>query len=279
MKRLPLFCRALLPSLALVPLLWLPAAAQKSGKPITEKGLEDSLKAGGLKDSELIPIIQKRGVDFILSSDLQQRLAAAGASPALLEAVRTHYHGPDGDIVTPPPVATSHASERAAERAPNHASLPTAPGIYVQRGAAWVPLHQESAEYVPEGMVKAFGKASGGLLKLRGDVNAEIAGSHSNIAVNSPAVFLIRMPPGLTAGDYLLVHTHEKHDNREFKVSADTLKSKDNVAYRLLDLSGSNLEIEVSQGAGDYAFVDATNQPSHAPEDHKIFLYTFQIAP
>jgi hypothetical protein len=279
MKNLYRLCRALFLPIALAPLLCLPATAQKSTKPITEKGLEDSLKAGGLKDSELIPIIQKRGVDFILSSDLQQKLAAAGASPAVLEAVRTHYHGPDGDIVAPPPVATSRATERAAEHAPNRPVLPSAPGVYVQRGATWMPLHQESAEYVPEGMVKAFGKASGGLLKLRGDVNAEIAGTHSNTSVNSPAIFLIRMSPGLTAGDYLLVHTHERHDNREFKVSADGLKSKDNVAFRLLDLAGPNLQIEVSQGVGDYAFVDSSNQPSRAPEDHKIFLYTFQIAP
>lgn len=279
MNRVSMMCCGLVASLALAPLLAISAVAQKSAKPITEKGLEDSLKAGGLKDAELIPIIDKRGVDFILSSDLQQRLAAAGASPAVLEAVRTHYHGPDGDIVAPPPVPTSRATERAAERGSNRPSLPSAPGIYVQRGAVWVPLHQESAEYLPDSMVKAFGKASGGLLKLRGDVNAEIAGSHSSNTVNSPAVFLIRMGPGMTAGDYLLVHAHEKHDNREFKVSADALKSKDNVAYRLLDLSGSNLQVEVSQGAGDYAFVDATTQPSRAPEDHKTFLYTFQIAP
>ncbi len=269
---------ALLASFAFAPMLCLPVPAQ-TGKPITEKGLESSLKTGGLKDTELIAIVGKRGVDFILSSDLQQRLASAGASPALLEAVRTHYRGPDGDIVVPPPIPTSRATERAAEHAPVRPTLPQAPGIYVQRGGAWVPLHQESAEYLPEGVVKAFGKASGGLLKLKGDVNAEIAGTHSNTSVNSPVVFLIRMAPSLTAGDYLLVHAHEKHDNREFKLSAEILKSKDNVAFRMLDLSGSNLQIEVSQGAGDYAFVDANTQPSHAGEDHKTFLYTFQVAP
>lgn len=278
MKRLARICFALVAALVFAPMLSLPVRSQSTGKPITEKGLEDSLKTGGLKDSELVTIIEKRGVDFILDSDLRQRLSAAGASPAVLEAVRTHYHGPDGDMVTPPPMPTSRATERAAEHSPNRPALPQAPGIYVQRGGAWAPLHQESAEYVPEGVVKAFGKASGGWLKLKGDVNAEIAGTHSNISVNSPAVFLIRMAPGLSANDYLLVHTHEKHDNREFKVSADALKSKDNVSYRLLDLSGSNLQIEVSQGAGDYAFVDANSQPSHADADHKTFLYTFQIA-
>lgn len=254
-------------------------SAQGSTKPITEHGLEQSLRVGALKDPELIALIKKRGVDFILSSDLEHLLIGAGASPAVLEAVRTHYRGPDGDIVTAPPTATSRAAERAAERTPAKPSLPQAPGIYIQRGTAWVALHQESAEYVPAGMVKAFGKASGGLLKLHGDVNGEIAGSHSNTSAPSPAVFLIRMPVGLSAADYLLVHTHATHDNREFKISADALKSKDNVAFRLLDLSGSNLQIEVSQGAGDYAFVDANTQPSHTEEDHKAFLYTFQLTP
>ncbi len=256
-----------------------PVHAQGSPKPITEHGLEQSLRVGALKDPELIAQIDKRGVDFILSSDIEHLLVGAGASPAVLEAVRTHYRGPDEDAVTTASTPTSRAAERAAEHAPAKPTLPQAPGIYLQRGAAWVALHQESAEYLPAGMVKAFGKASGGLLKLHGDVNCEIAGSHSSTSAASPAVFLIRMPTGLSASDFLLVHTHAVHDNREFKISAEALKSKDNVAFRLLDLSGSNLQIEVSQGAGDYAFVDANSQPGHTEADHKAFLYTFQIAP
>lgn len=257
-----------------------PLVQGQSTRPITEHGLEQSLRLGGLKEAELISVIDRRGVDFLLDSTTQNQLTAAGASPAVIEAVRTHYKGPDSKIVTAPP-AKVPAPIPAAPIAPSpvRSTLPQSPGIYVQRGSVWTPLHQESAEYTAEKVSRVFGKASGGLLKLKGDVNADIAGEHSGTSVPSPSTFLIRMPGGMSATDYLLVHTHGKHDNREFKISAEELRSRDSVDFRIVSISGSALQIEVAQGAGDYAFVDTRTQPATAEAGQKIFLYTFQVAP
>lgn len=268
-------CVLLLLAFLLAPLL----SAQSSTRPITEKGLEASLRTGGLKDAELVGIIQKRGVDFLLDVETEHALTNAGASGTILDAIRTNYRGPDSRMVTTPATTPANLHPAAPPPAPARTTLPSAPGIYVQHGGVWAPLQRESAEYVPAGLSKAFGKASGGLVKLKGDVNGEIAGTHSATTVTSPATLLIHMHPGASASDYLLVHAHNVHDNREFKISAENFRSKDSISYRLLDLTGANLQIEISQGAGDYAFVEASSQPSRTEDDHKTFLYTFQITP
>ena len=66
--------------LALLTVACASAFAQSTGsstKPITLKGLEDALKIGGLKDSELIGQIQSRGVDFILTPQITDALRQA----------------------------------------------------------------------------------------------------------------------------------------------------------------------------------------------------------
>ncbi len=71
------------------------AFAQSTGhsKPITLKGLEDALKIGGLKDSELIGRIQSRGVDFALTSKITDQLRGLGASAGVIQAVGANYRG------------------------------------------------------------------------------------------------------------------------------------------------------------------------------------------
>ena len=54
------------------------AQTQSSPKPISLKGLEDAIKIGGLKDSELIGQIQSRGVDFTLTSKMTDALRGLG---------------------------------------------------------------------------------------------------------------------------------------------------------------------------------------------------------
>ena len=68
-------------------------STQSSTKPITLKGLEDAIKIGGLKDSELIGKIQSRGVDFILTSKITDALRGLGASAAVIQAVGANYRG------------------------------------------------------------------------------------------------------------------------------------------------------------------------------------------
>src|SRR5208282_5422318 len=109
------------------------AAVAQSPKPITYKGLLNSLKAHGLTNAELTQIVKTRGVDFELSADKESELKTAGADVDLLAAVRTSLRGalnvaPTGGG-SPPPVsppdptpATPPPSQPAAEK-----DKPTAP--------------------------------------------------------------------------------------------------------------------------------------------------------
>ena len=109
------------------------AAVAQSSKPITYKGLLNSLKAHGLTNAELTQIVKTRGVDFELSADKESELKTAGADVDLLAAVRTSLRGalnvaPTGGG-SPPPVlppvtapAASLPSQPAAEK-----DKPTAP--------------------------------------------------------------------------------------------------------------------------------------------------------
>ncbi len=81
---------------AMVAFLFFAAAAatfSQTTKPITYKGLLNSLKTHGLTNPELTQIIKTRGVDFELTADKESDLKAAGADADLLAAVRVNLRG------------------------------------------------------------------------------------------------------------------------------------------------------------------------------------------
>src|SRR5579871_6064503 len=57
-------------------------------KPITKNGLINALKIGGLSPNELAQQIRSRGVDFLLTPEVETELREARASSDVLEAVR-----------------------------------------------------------------------------------------------------------------------------------------------------------------------------------------------
>ena len=63
-------------------------------KPISQQGLMEALRIGGLSEAELVQIVTQRGVAFALTRQVETDLRAAGAQAALLEAVRVNYRPP-----------------------------------------------------------------------------------------------------------------------------------------------------------------------------------------
>lgn len=59
--------------------------------PITQSGLLDALRIGGLSPKALIQEIKSRGVGFELTGPVEAELRAAGAKPAVIDAVRANY--------------------------------------------------------------------------------------------------------------------------------------------------------------------------------------------
>ncbi|HEY1946150.1 MAG TPA: hypothetical protein VGG97_04035 [Bryobacteraceae bacterium] len=60
-------------------------------KPITKNGLTRALQIGGLSQKELVEQVTHRGVDFSINPEIEADLSHAGATPALLQAVRENY--------------------------------------------------------------------------------------------------------------------------------------------------------------------------------------------
>ena len=78
----------------------LPRASQPSSasNTIKKKGLVEALKTGGLSSDELADQISQRGVNFKMTSEDEQELKNAGASPVVLQAVRKHYRGTGSQV-------------------------------------------------------------------------------------------------------------------------------------------------------------------------------------
>lgn len=60
-------------------------------EPITQKGLLEALHIGGLPPKALIQQIKARGVAFKLTPQVESEMRAAGAKPAVIDAVRANY--------------------------------------------------------------------------------------------------------------------------------------------------------------------------------------------
>lgn len=89
-RRIALIAVYLLLSTALV----LTAQNAPSPKPISQSGLTEALRIGGLTTPELVDIVKLRGVAFQLTDQVESELRAAGAETALIEAVRANYRPP-----------------------------------------------------------------------------------------------------------------------------------------------------------------------------------------
>ncbi len=75
--------------------LALESLAQKTyiDAPVTKNGLIKALRLRQFQTSDIVKIINESGVEFKLTSDIQNELEQAGARPELIEAVRRNFRG------------------------------------------------------------------------------------------------------------------------------------------------------------------------------------------
>ena len=107
-------------------LLCSPALASQA-KPITYKGLLNSLKTRGLSNAELAEIIKSRGVDFELTAEKESELKAAGADAALLYAVRANNRSVSTTADKSQPPETQLPSSQPPSSAPPAPAQPDTP--------------------------------------------------------------------------------------------------------------------------------------------------------
>ncbi len=68
-------------------------SAQYQGSPVTRERLVRTLKSRQFQTNDIIQVIREHGVDFRLTPAIEAELAAAGARPGVIDAVRRNYRG------------------------------------------------------------------------------------------------------------------------------------------------------------------------------------------
>ncbi len=241
-----------LPILALLLLLVAIASAQTSTKPISKKGLIDALHIGGLSNGELVQLVRQRGVNFVLTPEVERELRQAHASPELIEAVQANNRS----AVVPPTVAPEVRPAIIPPITPPAPVYPQTPGIYVSKGGHWTPLIAEGFTWKHEGIFKKFGTAAIG----KGSFKGEIPGNRTPTNVSDPATFLIYTQSGANVTEYVLLRLHRKGDSREFKVPAESAlhprgDKQDVVPFSSHRVADRTFSVTFSEGAGDYGFL------------------------
>lgn len=87
------------------------AAAQYTGDAVKRDRLVSVLRSKRFQTRDIVQIIRENGVDFRLTSDVQNELTTAGARPPVLDAVKSNYRGgaPSGSAKASSTVGTKGA--------------------------------------------------------------------------------------------------------------------------------------------------------------------------
>ena len=64
-----------------------------SNSPVTKDKLVKALRTKALSNGAILDVVEKNGVDFETTSSVEKELSAAGASPAIITAVKNAYRG------------------------------------------------------------------------------------------------------------------------------------------------------------------------------------------
>jgi hypothetical protein len=144
-----------------------PAQMQSAKKPITRKGLIESVKINGLSTAELVQIIQRRGVDFEMTADAEQELRSVGARPEIIETARANYRAPE--VVAARPSSTLHTSNTPAPSR-NSTGQPVPPGPPLAKNEIITMLQAGT----PSARVERFVEVRGVTFSLTPDITGEI---------------------------------------------------------------------------------------------------------
>ena len=151
-------------------LLFAGAASTQTKKPITKQGLMNAVKINGLSTRELVLQIERRGVDFQLSSSDESDLQGVGARPEIIEAARSNYR--PAVVATAPPRTTT-APPRTNTTAPA-ANVPDGPPL---SKAEIVTMLQGG---IPAARVEQFVEKRGVNFQVTSDVAREITAAGGN---------------------------------------------------------------------------------------------------
>jgi len=253
--------RKRLPALALLAISSLLFAQQDMDNAAVIKLLK-----AGLSDDLIVTTIEASPGKYDTSADALVALRTAGADSKVISAVLMKSRpGP------PPPPGV----RRPLPEAPSKPAEPVwkAPagvdgvGIYFQvRDESWKPLLAETVTRKAGGVAKSVATEG----KIKGDVNARVDGSSSDVTVTLPANFILFVPEGASPGQYVLLRFHAHDKGREFRLETggefhrSSSEARESIDFSSKQLGPRVFEVTLGRelGAGEYGFLapnDAAN--------------------
>lgn len=244
--------------------LALPAA-----EPISKSALLKALRSHITSSKELAGYVDTRGVDFALTPDVEAELKAAGATPELIEAIRSHSKAVTS-IPSGPASNTSSVTPAVKKTAPTTLNL--AAGVYRKDGDDWIKVLDEGIKWKKSGALHKFTVGLG-----KTELVGTVAGSSSPNLLHDPVVFVISVPDGAQIGQYLLIQLKPKKGSREINVAPSGEEGKALVPFSSKRLSKNLFEIDFAQGAGDYGFLPPGKDMADGEMEPANRMYTFRV--
>jgi hypothetical protein len=155
-------------------------------------------------------------------------------------------------------------------------------GVYYQEASgAWQEVSAEVVNFKTGGALKHI--ASVGIVK--GDMNGDIAGNRSHLAIKFPASFILYVPEGTSPGEYQLLRLHVNPNNREFRsVTGGVVHESGGASQASVDFTNKKLAPRIYQitltsevGKGEYGFLPPQDSGSGKSMASSGKIYTFSL--
>jgi hypothetical protein len=237
------------------------------------------LKAG-LSDDLIVNTIDASPGKYDTSANGLDALRNAGADSKVISAVlMKSAPGP------PPAPAAAIALPDASKPASPAWHLPPGVdglGIYFEtRDESWKPVLPEPVSRRAGGVVKSVATEG----KIKGNVNAIVAGSSSTLTLTLPASFILYTPEGRSPSEYLLLRFHAHLKNREFRLETggefhrSSTEAKDSVDFSSKQLGPRVYEITLGRelGAGEFGFLTPNDARDLDSAAGYAKIYTFSV--
>ncbi|MGD0347656.1 MAG: hypothetical protein ABSA85_12910 [Terracidiphilus sp.] len=269
--------RKRLPALAVLAIASLIFAQQE----LNNDAVIKLLKAG-LSDDLIVTTIDASPGKYDTSADALIALRSAGADSKVISAVlMKSAPGPP----PPPaaPIALPGAPLKAAEPVWKIPAGVDGVGVYFQaRDESWKPVLPETVTRKAGGAVKSVATEG----KIKGDVNAIVGGTSSQLTLPLPATFLLYTPEGSSPGQYLLLRFRAHEKNREFHLEKggefhrSSNEARDTVDFSSKQLGPRVFEITLGRelGIGEYGFLAPNDAGDLGSSAGFGKIYTFSVA-
>ena len=155
-------------------------------------------------------------------------------------------------------------------------------GFYYQdKEGNWSEVNAEVVNFKTGGVLKHIGSA--GIVK--GDLNGNVAGFHSHLALQPPANFILYAAEGVSPGEYQLVRFRSNADSREFRALTGGVAHQSGGATRdVADFNSKKIAPHVYSitlggdiGKGEYGFLPPMDGGGGKNISNSGKIYTFSF--